>query len=104
MLFTPILGRAGSGKTTAVLEQIAQVARRGEKAMLLVPEQFSFEMEKAIFGMLEPAAADRVEVYSFTRLCHRLFLEYGGLAGENLSDAARVVLMSLALEQAQDRL
>lgn len=103
-MFTPILGRAGSGKTTAVLEQIAATARRGDKALLLVPEQFSYEMEKTIARMLEPEAAGRVEVYSFTRLCHRLFLEFGGLAGESISDAARVVLMSLALDQVQDQL
>lgn len=43
-----ILGRAGSGKTTAVLQKIAQAAGEKKRVLLIVPEQFSFEMEKAV--------------------------------------------------------
>lgn len=38
-----ILGRAGSGKTTELYRRIGQVAEAGGQAILLVPEQFSFE-------------------------------------------------------------
>ena len=42
-----ILGRAGSGKTYRIREQVKHLAEQNtEKVMLLVPEQYSFESEK----------------------------------------------------------
>ena len=76
--------------------------------LLLVPEQFSFEMEKQVYELLsrhgDQQLSLNVEVYSFTRLCHRVFTEWGGMAGEYVTDAARQLLMSLALDQTRDQL
>ena len=47
-MLIPVLGRAGSGKTTFVLERLLQAAKKG-RVLLLVPEQFSFEMEKQVY-------------------------------------------------------
>ena len=44
-----ILGRAGSGKTTELYRRIGQVAEAGGQAILLVPEQFSFENERELY-------------------------------------------------------
>lgn len=41
-----ILGTAGTGKTSRVLEEAGAAARAGQKVLLLVPEQYSLEMEK----------------------------------------------------------
>lgn len=98
-----ILGRAGSGKTTAVLEKIRQAAEQQKRVLLIVPEQFSFEMEKAVARTLQ-RNAQRVEVYSFTRLCHRIFAECGGMAGQVVTEPAKQILMSLALGQVRDGL
>ena len=103
-MLIPIMGRAGSGKTTLVLEKIEEAARAGSRVLLIVPEQFSFEMEKAVFGRLGGRLAMQVEVYSFTRLCHHVFSECGGMAGEYVTDAARQILMNLALGQVRDQL
>lgn len=45
-MLIPILGRAGSGKTTWILDKVEQTAKQGGRVLLIVPEQFSFEMEK----------------------------------------------------------
>ena len=100
-MLIPILGRAGSGKTTLMLQKTAEAAREG-RVILIVPEQYSFEMEKQVYAM--GPLAMQVEVYSFTRLCHRVFSECGGMAGEYVNDAARQILMNLALAQAKDQL
>ena len=97
-MLIPIMGRADSGKTTLVLEKIEEAARAGSRVLLIVPEQFSFEMEKAVFGRLGGRLAMQVEVYSFPRLCHHVFSECGGMAGEYVTDAARQILMNLALQ------
>ena len=99
-----ILGPAGSGKTTRLYEELEHWVQGGKKAILLVPEQYSFESEKALYRRLGPTGAARVEVLSFTRLCDRIFREYGGLAVNALTDTGKAMLMSLALGEVRDTL
>ena len=73
-----ILGRAGSGKTRLVREEIAERVQQGRRGIfLLVPEQYSFESERAMLERLGPRDVRLVEVSSFTRLCERVFRETG---------------------------
>lgn len=90
-----ILGRAGSGKTTELYRRIGQVAEAGGQAILLVPEQFSFENERELYLRLGPELSSRVEVLGFGRLCDNVFRYYGGLAGRALDDTARRILMGV---------
>ncbi len=92
-----ILGTAGTGKTALLYEQIQDCVKADGKAILLVPEQSSFESEKALYRKLGPKDALSVEVLSFTRLCDRIFREYGGLAGVHMDDTAKYLLMSVTL-------
>ena len=43
-----IFGRPASGKTYTVLNKIKELTKQGEKSVLIVPEQFTFESEKAV--------------------------------------------------------
>ena len=64
-----ILGRAGFGKTARIRQEIVSLAKDGkQQLMLLVPEQFSFESERALLTQLGAKLAQRVQVVSFTRL------------------------------------
>lgn len=99
-----ILGKAGTGKTTKIIEQAAGTARLKKPVLVLVPEQFSFDMERQIAKALSLADALRVEVYSFTRLCDRIFRELGGTALQNLDENARVLVMHQTLEQMKGEL
>ena len=94
-----ILGTAGTGKTVCVLQGVKKAAESGQRVLLLVPEQYSFEMEKAVRRVLKASDALRVEVYSFTRLCDRIFREVGGGARQTVQEAAHYLVMNLALEQ-----
>ncbi len=94
-----ILGTAGTGKTTLLYQRICDCVKAGEKAILLVPEQSSFESEKALYRLLGPKDALAVEVLSFTRLSDRIFREFGGLAGIHLDETAKFLLMNVALEE-----
>lgn len=94
-----ILGRAGSGKTTELYRRIGQVAEAGGQAILLVPEQFSFENERELYLRLGPELSSRVEVLGFGRLCDNVFRYYGGLAGRALDDTARRILMGVTLQE-----
>ena len=93
-----ILGRASTGKTYTVTQKIAECIKKGEKPVLLVPEQFSFESEKNILDILGDGAAQRVSVISFTRLCDEVERIAGGVCGESITDADRVILMNRAIK------
>ncbi len=99
-----ILGTAGTGKTTRLLEELAQTVGAGGKAILLVPEQYSFEAERMLIRTLGQRLSLEVEVLSFTRLAGSIFRRFGGLAGVNLSQAGKYLLMSVALAEIQDSL
>lgn len=99
-----LLGEAGTGKTTLLYQRLRDTLDAGHKAILLVPEQASFEAEKLAYEILGAQRCLLLEVLSFTRLANLVFREYGGLAGRALDDCGRVLLMSLALGEVQDAL
>ena len=76
-----MLGRAGAGKTRACLDAIrtALADERDETPLvLLVPEQASFQMERALATSLPCGGYWRAEVLSFSRLARRVFDATGG--------------------------
>ncbi len=99
-----ILGRSGSGKTKYLLDDTAALARAGAAVVLLVPEQFSFETERAILRLLGPRDMARVEVLSFTRLVDSFRRAYGGGGLEPVGEAERALLMSRAVDAVSDSL
>lgn len=77
-----ILGRVGSGKTETCRRLLVDFARKGkENLYLIVPEQYSFESEKAILRMAGPKNAANIQVLSFTRLAESLFRHLWRLCG-----------------------
>lgn len=99
-----ILGTAGSGKTTKLYRRLQEGVTAGRPAIFIVPEQHSFAAEAAVFRQLGPALSARVRVLSFTRLAHRIAEENGAAGGMVLSPPAKLLLMSIALDETADRL
>lgn len=100
-----IFGRSGSGKTYVVRAALKELAESGNAPlMLIVPEQSSFENERAILKLLGAKKARRVEVTSFTRLVDAVQRRCGGFAGRRLDDGGRSIFMSLAIAQTRDQL
>ncbi len=99
-----IFGKTGTGKTTMLLDRAMTSARMGQQVLLLVPEQFSFETEKAVFTVLSGSDALRVNVLSFSRLAENIFRACGGLSRKRLTDTARLLLMKIALRELGDSL
>ena len=67
-----LLGRAGTGKTLALLETMT---RRGpdRPQVLIVPEQHSHDMERRLCAIGGSPVSRYAEVLSFTRLADRVF-------------------------------
>lgn len=99
-----ILGRASSGKTTYVRNIIAERVREGKQATLIVPEQFSFESERAIVSLLGAKDAASVRIVSFSSLSKKILDEYEPDRKPPVTQAAKAVLMSMTLEAAAEHL
>ena len=99
-----IIGTSGSGKTVYARKRAAELASEGKRAALFVPEQFSFETERAMLQLLPASLADNVEVFSFTKLARAISREVGGIAGKRLDNSGRAAVMNVAITQVQDHL
>ena len=100
-----LLGRAGSGKTTAILRAAAR--NGGERRQLiLVPEQASHDTERALCAVAGNQVSLYAEVLSFTRLASRVFSqpEVGGVAVPTLDPGGRLLLMYAALKSVSGHL
>jgi len=96
-----ILGRAGSGKTALMLDEIrGRVERREPHSYLIVPEQYSHEAERELARRCGERVSLYAEVLSFTRLAHRVALEVGGSARPYVDAGGRLLQLALSLEQA----
>ena len=74
-----IIGRAGSGKTAAIIGEIAEAVREGRGgSMLLVPEQYSHEAERELCERCGDSLSLYAEVFSFTGLARRVLARAGG--------------------------
>ncbi len=98
-----ILGRSKSGKTEYVRNLLSALALQGEKRLLmLVPDQQTFDTEKAFLELLGPKDAVNVKVLGFSRLCDFIFEEAGYAPGILADDSVKTLLMSIALEDTAD--
>ncbi len=103
-MLRPVLGRASSGKTTYIRNIIAEKVNKGEDVILIVPEQFSFESEKAIIELLGAKKTAEMKIFSFSSLAKKILDEYAPDRKPSVTPAAKAVIMSMALEAVSDKL
>ncbi len=74
-----------------LLERIGRDVKAGKKVTVLVPEQqvHSAETMLSYNNIMSP----ELEVVGFRRLCESIFRRFGGLAYNNITDGARLILM-----------
>ena len=97
------IGRAGSGKSRRVLEEMAR--RRADRPqVLLVPEHASHEAEMDLCRCLGPTASRDAEALSFRSLAGRVLAEQGGLADFTLDGGGKLLTMHLVLQELHSQL
>lgn len=89
------MGRSGSGKSTRLYDRLCDHARKGERATLIVAEQYTFEAEKALCSRLGGLLG--VQVLSFSRLCERVLQEQGNTLPVIGTPGRRMILKKAAL-------
>ena len=74
-----VTGRAGTGKSAAVMAQIKAAVDSCEPgSFLIVPEQYSHEAERELCRICGDSLSLYAEVLSFTGLARKLNAELGG--------------------------
>lgn len=95
-----ITGRAGSGKTTCLFNEIKN---NSGKQLVIVPEQFSYEFDKKLYSFIGARKFNEIFSLSFTGLARQLFQIYGepDRKGEYADDYARMILIYQAVSSVQ---
>lgn len=97
-----LTGRAGSGKSTFLLREIAACCEKGEgRQIVLVPELSSHVYERRLAASTNNHGARTAEVLTFSRLTDRVLAAVGGLARQSLTDAGRLLTLQRAARQVQ---
>ena len=100
-----ILGTGGTGKTAYIHDRIKELAQNGEdEILMLVPDQSTFESEKAFLELLGAKLSKRVEVFGFEGMCRHVFQRTRTVPQNVIDNGTRAVLMSVALEQLSEKL
>jgi len=100
-----VYGRAGSGKTHFILDEIRSRIEEnsGRTLVLLVPEQFSFQAEKNLVSVTKTGGILKTEVLSFQRMAHRVFNETGGITYPHIHPAGKSMIIYQILNKMSDR-
>ncbi|HQD77114.1 MAG TPA: helicase-exonuclease AddAB subunit AddB, partial [Bacillota bacterium] len=102
-----IIGRAGSGKTRACLEEVREELRKspvGHPLILLVPEQATFQTEYELASTPGLNGFIRVQVISFRRLAYRVLQEVGGAARAHIGELGKRMMLRRLLERRRGEL
>lgn len=95
-----VIGPAASGKTTTIHKMIkSDIENNVKDVILIVPEQNTFETEKAMLDSFGGGFMSKISVLSFTRMCETAGQLYGGIAGFSIDDSQRNVIMARSLKK-----
>ncbi len=95
-MLTWITGRSGTGKTTRLMQDAKELTAQYAQVFLLVPEQSSMTMERAIS---QKNAQSPVQVVSFRRMCNVIFRRFGGVAGQYMTRTREIALITKIMQQ-----
>ena len=93
-----IYGKAGSGKSNFIYQEINEKIKNGEKnkIYIITPEQFSFTAEKKL--MENKKSIINAEVITFNRMAYRVKNEMGGTIHNPLTKSGKAMLIYSILQ------
>lgn len=107
MRLNVLLGRAGYGKTwqcfNEILERLAE-SPDGRPLIFIVPEQVTYEIERALAAACPAGGFVRAHVLGFRRLAHRVLNETGGAVRPHISELGKRMVFSRLLMEHKGKL
>ena len=98
-----ILDRAGTGKSSAILNEIAQEGINGRQ-ILIVPEHASHQAERDVCALCGDRASRHVSVASFRWLASDILSRTGGVDETVLDGGGKLLMMYRAIQKQRDLL
>ena len=101
-----ILGGSGQGKTEYLMQEVVResLAHPSRRFYVLVPEQFSLEMQRQMLERHPRHAFSNIDILSFHRLAYRVFDECGYQPARILEDLGVVMILKKVLMEHQEDL
>ena len=97
-----IYGKAGSGKSQYIYNEINEKIKNNKKIYIITPEQFSFTAEQKL--MENRKSIIGAEVITFNRLAYRVINEIGGVIHTNLTKCGKAMLIFSILNSEKNNL
>jgi len=100
-----VLGASGTGKSQSTYEWMIKEAMANPKVqyILLVPDQYTMQLQKQIVMMHPGHAIFNIDILSFSRLYHKVMEELGGDERTPLDDTGKnLILRKLASNMKDD--
>ena len=98
-----IAGGAGCGKTYEMMSRIEAAVKADKDVLVIIPDQFSFEFDRALYERIGMTLFNRVEVLSFARCAKEIFIRHGGLKGRYADDTVKNIMMFRTLKSLSER-
>lgn len=99
-----IVSKSSSHNRRYIREALKTHDRRGERAYLIVPEQFTMESDLALLKTLEKKAVFDIRVHSFTSLSREVSERLGGDGHIPILETGRAMLLRSILLESNDNL
>ena len=97
-----IYGKAGSGKSQYIYNEINEKIKDNKKIYIITPEQFSFTAEQKL--MENRKSIIGAEVITFNRLAYRVINEIGGVIHTNLTKCGKAMLIFSIMQSEKNNL
>lgn len=101
-----VIGRSGSGKSTALYQHIIQESLQHPKKnyLILTPDQFTLDTQKMVIGMHPFHGTLNIDILSFQRLAYRVFAELSEEPGVILEDLGKSMILQKILGKRKNEL
>lgn len=97
-----VTGAAHSGRDGIFCGMIDKACDNGENVLVIVPDQFSFEYDKKLYGILGAKKFNRIKTAGFNRLAELVSRQYGGGSKENANENAKIITMYKAVRKLKE--
>ncbi len=101
-----VLGNAGSGKSTAVYQELTRQAARhlDRRYFVIVPEQFNMQTQQELVRCSPSGGILNIDILSFPRLSRLVFEETGTDPGMVLTETGKNLILRRCASQVKDEL
>ncbi len=101
-----IVGRSGSGKTTAIYENLIEqsLAHPDKDFFFIVPEQYTLQTQKDMVVQHPHHGTMNIDIVSFPRLAYRIFEELSYFPKQILEDMGKRMILRKIMEEQKENL